>query len=81
MVFLGSSPCLQGEAGRGWNFEAWSAGQGFTPPQPSPASRGGAGYWQASQDSGFSNEHTTAAVASGAFTVVLAIFVAGRERR
>jgi hypothetical protein len=42
-------------------------------------------YWQASQYSGFSSEQNTAAVAwawSGTTdTVVLAIFVAGRERK
>ena len=40
-------------------------------------------YWQASQDSGFSNEHATAVavltVATG--TVAFAIFEAGRDRR
>ncbi len=42
-------------------------------------------HWQASQDSGFSSEHTTAAVSLTcgcvACTVVLAMCVAGRERR
>ena len=38
-------------------------------------------YWQASQDSGFSSEQATDAVASGVSTVALAIRVAGRERR
>ncbi len=35
-------------------------------------------YWQASQASGFSSEHTTAVVS---LTVALAMRVAGRERR
>ncbi len=60
----------------------------------SPMGEGsGAVYWQASQYSGFSSEQNTAAVAcscsatgagfaaGAADTVVLAIFVAGRERR
>lgn len=50
----------------------------------------GLGYWQASQASGFSSEQAMASVGvysrlgsvvATVLTVVLAIFVAGRERR
>ncbi len=39
------------------------------------------GHWHASQVSGFSSEHAMASTGAASATVVLPIFVAGRERR
>lgn len=49
---------------------------------PAPARDDGLdGHWQASQASGFSSEHATAACGEMTLTVALAMRVAGRERR